>query len=313
MIAFFILALLILVVIGWLKLRDQIQAVDSRVRWSAKEERAVLEREIATLAGRVRVLEEQLKEAPVTVIQPVLQPAPASAQAAAPRSAISIEPPPAPLRDPRPAVIAAARESKAAPLQPGWSDRLRRLLANKDWEQLVAGSLLNKLGALIFVIGIALFLGYSLTLVHPAARAASAALISAAILIGGVILERRQNYRVFSRGLIGAGWAALYTTAYAMYALPGARVISDPFAGSILLLVVGTGMIAHSLLYRAQAVTAVAYFSAFAALAATPSTPFAVASLVPLSASLLYFAWRFEWHTMALFGLFATYATCIPR
>jgi hypothetical protein len=33
----------------------------------------------------------------------------------------------------------------------------------------------------------------------------------------------------------------------------------------------------------------------------------------PLAASLLYFAWRFEWHAMALFGLFATWITCISR
>jgi hypothetical protein len=83
--------------------------------------------------------------------------------------------------------------------------------------------------------------------------------------------------------------------------------------GSIGLLLVAAGMIGHSLRYRAQAVTATAYFAAFAALAATPSTPFAVVSLVPLAASLLYLANRFEWNSMALFGLAATYATCIAR
>jgi hypothetical protein len=99
----------------------------------------------------------------------------------------------------------------------------------------------------------------------------------------------------------------------AIYAVPAAQIISNPFAGSVILLAVGTGMIAHSLRYRAQAVTALAYFTAFAALAVTPSTPFAVASLIPLAASLLYFAWRFEWYSSALFGLAATYGTCISR
>jgi len=133
------------------------------------------------------------------------------------------------------------------------------------------------------------------------------------MLAGGVILERREQSRAFSRGLIGAGWAALYTTAYAMYALPAAQIISNPFAGSVLLLAVGAGMIAHSLRYRTQALTALAYFTAFAALAVTPSTPFAVASLIPLAGSLLYFAWRFEWYSSGLFGLAATYGACISR
>jgi hypothetical protein len=163
------------------------------------------------------------------------------------------------------------------------------------------------------VIGIALFLTYSFTRLTPGGRASIAAALSVTILCCGVAVERRLPYRVFARGLIGTGWAGLYATAYAMYALPATRVIADPFLGSLLLLITAGGMIAHSLRYRAQAITAVAYFSAFAALAATPSTSFAVLSLLPLAVSVLYLAWRFEWHAMAIFGLAATYATCISR
>ena len=83
--------------------------------------------------------------------------------------------------------------------------------------------------------------------------------------------------------------------------------------GSIGVLLVAAGMIGHSLLYRSQALTAVAFFTAFAGLAATPSTPFAVVALVPLAVSLLYLAIRFEWYGMAVFGIFATYGTCISR
>ena len=43
------------------------------------------------------------------------------------------------------------------------------------------------------------------------------------------------------------------------------------------------------------------------------STPFSVLALLPLAASLLYLAHRFEWHQMAVFGFFATYATCASR
>ncbi len=183
----------------------------------------------------------------------------------------------------------------------------------QEWEAVLGGSILNKIGALVLVIGIALFLTYSFTRLTPGGRASISAVLSVTILCCGVVVERRLAYRVFARGLIGTGWAGLYATAYAMYALPATRVIADPFAGSLLLLIVAAGMIAHSLRYRAQAITAVAYFSAFAALAATPSTSFAVLSLLPLAVSVLYLAWRFEWHAMAIFGLVATYATCISR
>ena len=190
---------------------------------------------------------------------------------------------------------------------------MRAVLGDEEWEALVGGNLLNKIGALVLVVGIALFLAYSFAHMTPAGRTLTAFLISAGVLGLGVWLERKQTYRVFSRGFTGAGWAGLYSTAYAMYALPAARVIDNPVAGSLLLLAVAAGMIGHSLRYRVQTATAVAYFTAFAALAVTPSTPFAVVALIPLAVTLLWLAWRFAWHGMAVFGLFATYATCISR
>ncbi|MBV9085262.1 MAG: DUF2339 domain-containing protein, partial [Acidobacteriaceae bacterium] len=194
-----------------------------------------------------------------------------------------------------------------------FSHHIRSYFGDEEWEAIVGGSILNKVGALVLVIGIALFLGYSFTWMGPAGRASISAVLSIAMLVAGVAIERRERYKTFARGLIGAGWAGLYATAYAMYALPAARVIDNPFAGSVLLLIGAAGMIAHSLRYHVQAITSVAYFAAFAALAVTPSTPFSVVSLIPLAASLLYLAWRFEWYTMALFGLLATYGTLISR
>ncbi len=305
-----LLGIVLLVAIGWLKLRDRMNAIESRLQWSNKQASNALERQISELSVRVFTLEQQLAAAPkaqpkesvAPQAQPVILQHPARVPKAAP-----------PLIRYEPAPIFSSPVVAAAPAKPSLANRLRQLAGDSEWETLLAGSVMNKIGALVLVIGIALFLGYSFKHVNPAGRAAAAALVSACILGGGIVLERRRQYQVFSRGLIGAGWAALYTTAYAMYALPAAQVISNPFAGSVLLLAVSAGMIAHSLRYRTQAVTAVAYFTAFAALAVTPSTPFAVASLIPLAASLLYFAWRFEWHSMAFFGLLATYATCISK
>jgi hypothetical protein len=196
--------------------------------------------------------------------------------------------------------------TRPAEPQPAKTPTVPRRETAQEWEAVLGGSILNKIGALVLVIGIALFLTYSFTRLTPGGRASIAAALSVTILCCGVAVERRLPYRVFARGLIGTGWAGLYATAYAMYALPATRVIADPFLGSLLLLITAGGMIAHSLRYRAQAITAVAYFSAFAALAATPSTSFAVLSLLPLAVSVLYLAWRFEWHAMAIFGLAAT-------
>ncbi len=196
---------------------------------------------------------------------------------------------------------------------PSLRTRLSSSMAGKDWESTLGGNWLNKLGVLVLIIGIGLFLGYSFTQMGPAGRVSVALAVSAAMLAAGVYLEQKALYGVFGRGLIGGGWAGVYFTTYAMYAVDAAKVIDNPWLASILLLAVATGMIGHSLKYRSQAVSGLAYFVAFATLALTPVTAFSVIALLPLAASLLYLAHRFEWFKMALFGVLATYATCASR
>ena len=74
---------------------------------------------------------------------------------------------------------------------------------------MTGGNLLNKLGALVLVIGIALFLSYSLAhmgcfwpRIHRARRQRRDA------LAGGLWRERKEEYRMFARGVIAAGWAS---------------------------------------------------------------------------------------------------------
>src|SRR5208283_4367967 len=143
-----------------------------------------------------------------------------------------------------------------------------------------------------------------------AGRSAVGLAISLALLLGGVLLERRARYVVFGRGLIGGGWAGLYFTTYAMQAVDAAKVIHNPLLGGILLLGVAAGMVLHSLRYRVPALTVLAYFMAFAALAITNVTALSVIALIPLAGSLLIVAYRFSWSGMALFGLAATYGIC---
>lgn len=256
------------------------------------------------LYRRVRDLESELRYALERRSPPSLVPQPAqAAPALAPRPAVAPASPAAlPLRGAPPPRV------EPAPAQPATPAPERR-----EWETLIGGSVLNAIGAVVLVIGIALFLAYSFAHMTAAGRAILAFLASVTILGAGVWIEPKPRYRMFARGLIGAGWAALYATAYAIWAIPAARVVPSAAAGSAIQLAVAVGMVAHSLRYRAQAVTAIAYSAVFAALAVAPSSPLAVASLVPIAASVLYLAARFEWDSMPIFGLLATYATCIAR
>jgi hypothetical protein len=192
-------------------------------------------------------------------------------------------------------------------------DRIKKQVGDQEWEAMVGGNWLNKAGVLLLVIGLALLLGYEFARVGPFGRVAIGLGSSLTLLIAGILIERKPVYAIFARGLIGGGWAALYFTTYAMHAIDAAKVIENAYIATLLLLAVALGMILHSLRYRSQTVSGLAYFIAFATLALSESTPFSVASLIPLTASLLFLAYRFEWTRMAVFGVVATYATCASR
>jgi hypothetical protein len=133
------------------------------------------------------------------------------------------------------------------------------------------------------------------------------------MLAAGAVLESKERYRIFARGLLGGGWAALYVTVYAMHAVAAAKVIASAVVAAVLLLAVACGMIVHSLRYRSQTVTGLAYFVAFGTLALTDSTSLPFLALIPLAASVLYVAHRFEWSRMTALGLIATYAVVVLR
>lgn len=311
----------IVVLAGWLYLYSRLRSAEDRLNQEQYERNRDAET-IAALTRRVFALERSQSPLEPASTRPVVPPTfELPAPVPLPPPALIDSPPVSPpLREPAPrievlepvlTVPAAFRESAAT--QRTWRDQLRESMGGQEWEAVVGGNWLNKLGVLVLVIGIALLLGYEFTHVGPAGRVATGMAVGVVMLIGGVLIERKPGYAIFARGLIGGGWAAIYFTTYATHALAAAKIIDNPYLATALLLAAACGMILHSLRYRSQTVSGLAYFTAFATLALSESTPFSVLALLPLAASLLYLAYRFQWHQMAVFGLFATYATCASR
>src|ERR1035441_4835933 len=162
------------------------------------------------------------------------------------------EPPPTPSPAPPPPPPAHALPLPGAfhpPFQPLPAPARR---TSEEWEALIGGNWVNKIGVFVAVIGIALLLNYAYTQLAAAGRVALSLGAAFAMLLSGIIFERHEKYRTFSYGLIGGGWAALYTTVYAMYAIPAAKVLDSSFAATLLLLAVTAGMIVHSQIGRAS-------------------------------------------------------------
>ena len=273
--AFLFAILLVVLVVRWIYLRDRIDALEGRL----------------TVLERASVIRAPIPE--------FIAPPP-------PRPEPPPTPPPPPVVE-RPAPAPPLPSSFRPPLEPPAAPAHR---TSEDWEALIGGNWVNKLGVFVAVIGLALLLNYAWDQVGAPGRIALSLAASFALLISGVVFERREKYRNFAYGLLGGGWAALYTTVYAMYAVPAAKILDNAFAATLLLLAVAAGMIVHSLKYRSQAVTGLAYFLAFVTLAISQVTTFGVLMLIPLAASLLYIAYRNAWNRFALFGLVATYLTC---
>ena len=249
----------------------------------------------------------------------VVPPVPVFTPSVAPVAVIAVVEPVAPRPIP-PAlpprlIIAAPRPQPAEPAPPASAPAAvaQAVKSTGGWEAMIGGNLLNKLGALILVIGIALFLGHSFTQMGAAGRAASGLAIGAAILAGGLRLERIERYRLFSRGLIAAGWAALYFTTYAMSAVSATKVIDNPVIGVLLMVAVAAGMVLHSLRYKVESLTALAFGCVFAALALSELNTLTTTALVPLALSMLYLGRRFAWDGLPLLGAAATYVTFLSR
>lgn len=180
-----------------------------------------------------------------------------------------------------------------------------------DWETRVGTNWLSRLGVAAMVVGLALFVGYAFANLGALGRVAMAATLSTAMLAGGVYAERRKEYLALGRGLIAGGWAGAYLTAFASYGVEAARVITDPAMATILLFSVAVGMAAHSLRYRSEALTTLAFVLASLSLGVSDSYGFALGALFPLAGAFLTIAHRLRWEILRLAGVGACYAAVV--
>jgi Predicted membrane protein (DUF2339) len=134
------------------------------------------------------------------------------------------------------------------------------------------------------VHGAALLLAHEMPQLGPAGKVMVTYLVSLLTLGAGVFYERRDRYRVLSRGAIGGGGALIFATTYAMYHFQAPRVLHSEALDFLLLLLVAACMLSHSLQYRSQ-VTGPAFLMGFFTVTIThvPVSSLAVNGIVELS------------------------------
>jgi hypothetical protein len=250
---------------------------------------------------------------PVAGLPTAQPPSPPSAPQPQPQPPAWLEPPPAskPAIPVRPAVLAQPRPESAAetPAQAAPAPRFYSM------EERFGANWLNKLGIAILVIGLAFFLAYKLQNWGPAGKVLCGYAVSAALLAGGVWLERKPTYRIFARAGIGGGWALCFFVTFAMHHIPAARVLDSLSADLVLMLLVAAGMVAHSLRYGSQTVTGLAFLLGFLTLltsnlqAASGTAVFSLTASAVLAIALVVVTTLRHWAWLELTGLIAVYAS----
>ena len=189
------------------------------------------------------------------------------------------------------------------------SEKVRETLGGKttDWETLIGGRWLNLIGMVVLVIGIVLLTQQAVQYMTAAQKIGAGVVFSVALIIGGILMERLTAYQRIGRTLIGGGWALLYFDAFAAHQLPQAKIIDDPVIGLAALAMVAGGMIAHSLRYRSQLVTGLAYGLGFMAIVLTDPTLMSLVASALLAASLVVVTRFLSWHYLAVAGVLGTY------
>lgn len=298
----FLLAILPILLVIWI------------ARTSSKTGR--LEALVAKLTSRVFSLEQELKQLQKPALAEPAEAAPPPIKAPAkvpavepPRAAVIpeplIEPPPAPAAPHAPSVAPPPPQPPPAPAfaQPaGFS--FHKLL---NLEETLGANWLNKLGIVILVIGVALFLAYEMRELGPAGKITVGYLVSALMLGAGIFFEPRQQWQILARSGIGGGWALAYFTTYAMYHVPAARVLTVEPADLALLLIVAAGMVAHTLRYNSQVVTGIAFLLAFTTVNISRGNAYSLVASAILAAAMATVAVRRRWFEMEIAGMAAAY------
>src|SRR6266481_4203089 len=174
-------------------------------------------------------------------------------------------------------------------------------------EETLGTNWLNKLGIIILVVGVALFGIYELGALGPLGKVGISYLASAFLLVGGIFLEKNERYRLLGRTGIGGGLALFFFSAYAIYHVAAMHVLDSLTLDCILMLVVAIAMAAHTLRYRSQFVTGLAFLLGYTTVALSQDTVYSLSAGVALAIGLVCIVLKMSWFEVEVFGILSSY------
>ena len=193
------------------------------------------------------------------------------------------------------------------PMPPAAPQSRERLRSALSLEETLGTNWLNKVGVIILVIGVALFLIYELKELGPGGKVFVGYAVSLTMLGPGIFFERRERWRILARAGMGGGWALLYFTTYAMNHVPAARVFESESFDLALLLIVAAAMVAHTLRYNSQVVTGLAFLLAFTTINISHGAVTSLISGAILAVALAVIVGRRRWFQLEVVAILAVF------
>lgn len=198
-----------------------------------------------------------------------------------------------------------------APAQPGGSASpgapplTHQPRVRSAFEQDLAKHWFSWLGIISLVVGVALFLQYSLRGLGPVGNIITAYAVAG--MLFGLWAWFRTRFQGFGFILQSGAWAIVYLATYAFQNVAGGPISSPVVAGALLLLVVIVILIA-ALEQRSRTLTAGAFLLGFITALTNSVDLFTLGALVALASGLALVATMQRWPMLILWGNMAVYA-----
>jgi hypothetical protein len=193
---------------------------------------------------------------------------------------------------------------RISPAKPTLQERINRVSA---FEEALGTNWLQKLGIVLLVLGVASFGIYELAALGSFGKVLVSYVVAAALLAGGIFLEKRERYQLLGRTGIGGGWALFFFTTYALYHVSAMRVLHSLVLDSTLMLLVAAAMAAHTLPYRSQLVTGLAFLLGYSTVALSQGTVYSLSAGVILAIGLVAIVLKMRWYELEVFGILSSY------
>jgi hypothetical protein len=191
------------------------------------------------------------------------------------------------------------------PPRPSFAERIRMAL---PLEEVLGTNLFAKIGIALLVLGFAFLGKVALLAMGPVERVGLIYAAAVALLGGGIRIEGKERYRLVARAAIGGGWALLFFTTFAMHYISAMQVIASNTLDCVLMLLVAAAMVSHTLRYRSQVVTGLAFILAFLTVALGQDTIYSLTAGVILALAIAAIALRMNWFELEVLGILASFA-----